>query len=206
MKRFISLLFALVLAATAMAQTAEEIVNRMDEVMTKHENDALVMTVDVKIPIIGTMTTLAYSKGDKSRVEGQMMGQSIITWSDGKTEWTYNGAKNEIEITKAKASSSEESGDAEMFDGITDGYDVSIEKETNDAWYIVCKKQKNNPDKDAPKTMNLVVAKGTFFPKSLSAKMYGMTMTMRDLSFGFDEKLLDFHPEDYPDAKIIDKR
>ena len=54
--------------------------------------------------------------------------------------------------------------------------------------------------------MNLVVAKGTFYPVSLSAKMSGITMTMRDLSYGVTEAQVTFNPADYPDATIEDKR
>ena len=93
-----------------------------------------------------------------------------------------------------------------MFNDITDGYEVSIKKETADAWHILCKKTKSNPDKDAPKTMELVVRKETYYPVSLNAKLSGLTMTMRDIAFGVTEKQVTFDPKDYPDAKIVDKR
>ena len=199
------LLLAIAFAVAALAQTPEEIVSRMEAEMDKHENDGIIMTVDVKIPILGTMTTKTYSLGDKLRVEGKMMGVDIVTWSDGVTEWTYDSKTNTIEITKEKAKDSSE-GDAEMFQGLTDGYDVSISKETADAWHILCKKTKANTDKDAPKTVNLVIAKSNYYPLSLSAKVSGVTMTMRDIAFGVTEKQVTFDPREYPTAKIEDKR
>ena len=93
-----------------------------------------------------------------------------------------------------------------MFKGITEGYKVSLVKETEKYWYLKCKKSKSNTDKDDPKTMNLVVEKGTFNPKSLSTKMRGVTVTMRDLIYGVSEEQVTFNPAKYPDAKIIDKR
>ena len=63
-----------------------------------------------------------------------------------------------------------------------------------------------NTEKDDPKTMNIVVEKGTYNPKSLSAKLKGVTLTMRDLTFGIPEKRVTFNPADYPTAKIVDKR
>ena len=208
MKKTISILFTLAFAAMAFAQTPEEIVSRMEEEMTRHEKDGIIMTVDVKVPIMGTVSTKVYSLGDKDRVEAKMLGVSFITWSDSETEWEYNSKKNEVEITKIDADkhADESGGDTEMFSGINDDYDISIKKETADAWHILCKKSKTNTDKDAPKTMNLVVAKGTYYPISLSAKMSGMTMTMRDISFGVSEQQVTFHPEDFPGVTIVDKR
>ena len=205
MKHLVTFLSAIAFAVAALAQTPEEIVSRMEAEMDKHENDGIIMTVDVKIPILGTMTTKTYSLGDKLRVEGKMMGVDIVTWSDGVTEWTYDSKTNTIEITKEKAKDSSE-GDAEMFQGLTDGYDVSISKETADAWHILCKKTKANTDKDAPKTVNLVIAKSNYYPLSLSAKVSGVTMTMRDIAFGVTEKQVTFDPREYPTAKIEDKR
>ena len=164
-------------------------------------------TVDVKIPVLGTMTTESFALGDKVRLEAEMMGVQIITWTDSETEWEYNRKTNEVEISSINSKKvSEESGDAGMFSGITDGYDVSIKKETSDAWYITCKKSKDNTDKDSPKTMELVVEKGTYLPISLSAKLSGVSMTMRNISFGVSEKMVTFNPADYPGVKIIDKR
>jgi outer membrane lipoprotein-sorting protein len=93
-----------------------------------------------------------------------------------------------------------------MFSGITDGYDVTLKKETADAWYFLCKKSKTNTDKDDPKSIDLVVAKGTYYPVSLKAKLSGVTMTLRDVSFGVTEQQVTFNPKDYPTATIVDKR
>ena len=54
--------------------------------------------------------------------------------------------------------------------------------------------------------MDLVVAKGTYWPVSLSTSVTAATMTMRDLSFGVTEKQVTFDEKDYPGVKIVDKR
>ena len=54
--------------------------------------------------------------------------------------------------------------------------------------------------------MNLVVAKGTYMPVSLSAKMSLVTVTLRDLSFDVTEEMVTFDPSKYPTATVIDKR
>jgi outer membrane lipoprotein-sorting protein len=111
-----------------------------------------------------------------------------------------------VTIEAGSPSSAEESGDAEMFENIMDGYDVSIKKETADAWYINCRKSKSNTNKDDPQKMELVVRKGTFHPISLSTKISGVTLTMKDLRFGVSETEVTFDIKQYPGAKIVDKR
>ena len=206
MKQIILVLAALLIAGSIFAQTAEEIVGRMEAEMEKHEQEGIVMTIDAKLPVVGTMTTQTYTLGDKMRVEGKMVGIAVITWSDGQTQWTYNSKTNTVEIEREKGEKDASDSDAEMFLGLTDDYDVSIEKETADAWYIRCKKSKTNTDKDAPKTIDLVVAKKTFYPVSLKTKISGVAITLREISFGVTESKVTFNPQDYPGVKIEDKR
>ena len=205
MKKLLSIIFFVAMAAVAVAQTPQEIISRMETEMEKHEKEGIVMTVDAKISIFGTVTTKTYSLGDKMRSEGKMMGIEIITWTDGNTEWSYNSKTNEVKISTQEESSETES-DAEMFNNITDGYDVTIDKETDKAWYLLCKKSKSNKDKDDPKKIELAIAKKTYIPISLKTKMSGVTITMRDISFGVTEKQVTFDAKNYPGVKIVDKR
>ena len=206
-KLFISVLL-LTLSLTAFAQTAQEIIARMDEKMAGFdEKDGGGMIMDIKIPIIGTMSAKAESRGDKMRMEMQKGDVHNITWRDGDTEWDYDVNKNEIVVkTVEQKKESKTEGDVGMFKGVNDGYDVSIEKETDKLWYLKCNKSKTNTEKDDPKTMSLVVEKGTYNPKSLSAKLKGVTVTMRDLTFGIPESRVTFNPSDFPTATIVDKR
>ena len=208
MKKLLSIITFIVFGALAIAQTPQQIVSQMETELEKHESDGVVMDIDVKIPILGTMTTKTYTLGDKARIEGEAMGVKVITWTDGKTTWTYNSKKNEVEIDKTSEDASASEGDMEMFSGITEGYDVTIDKETSTEWYLLCKKSKSksNKDKDTPKKMNLVVAKKTYMPKSLSVKFSGMTMTMRNISFGVTEKQVTFNANDYPSVTIVNKQ
>lgn len=208
MKKIIAIISFIALATSAMAQTAEEIITRMDAEMSKHnESEGFAITMDMKIILIGTISSRSYILGDKMRIEANKDGKDFVTWSDGKTEWSYDSETNEIEITNAKPKEkSEAESDTKMFTGITEGYDVKIDKETPTEWHIRCKRSKSNPDKDAPKKMDLVVAKGTYWPVSLSTSVTAATVTMRDLSFGVTEKQVTFDEKDYPGVKIVDKR
>ena len=82
----------------------------------------------------------------------------------------------------------------------------SIAKENADSWTIKCRKNRSNTNKDDPKNMEIVVAKETFYPMSLSAKAEMVTVTMRNLQFSVSEKDVTFNKADYPGATIIDKR
>lgn len=208
MKKFIISTIFLALSLTAFAQTATEIVERMDKKISAFdEKDGVGFVMEMKIPILGTFSAKTESRGDKLRMEMQKGDVHSINWSDGTTQWDYDVIKNEIVITNVdKKKDSKTEGDAELFKGICDGYNVSLDKETDKFWFIKCKKSKNNMEKDDPKTMDLIVEKGTYNPKSLSAKLKGITITMRDLAYGIPESRVTFNPADYPTATIVDKR
>lgn len=188
----------------AVAQTPKEIVDRMEAEMNSHASEGIAMTVDIKIPILGTSTSRSYVYGSKLRVEMKMMGVQVVTWSDGETSWTYVSKDNSLTIQSAGHKKAN-TGDTELFMGITDGYDVSMKKETADAWHLLCKKSRGNKDEDDPKTMDLVVSKKNYYPLSLKASMSGMTMTMRDISFDVTEADVTFDIAKYPGVKIIRK-
>lgn len=208
MKRILTFLAVMAFASTAFAQTAEEIIARMDEVMEQvGEENGLRMTMDLKIPILGTMSTTAYVLGDKMRMEAKMMGKNLVTWQDGVTEWTYDSDENVITIeSQDQSKKSEEKENMKMFQSATEGYDVSISKETAQAWTIKCKKNRSNTNKDDPKNMEIVVAKDTYYPVSLSAKVDMVTVTIRNIDFHVTEKQVTFNRADYPKANVIDKR
>ena len=208
MKRLFAIISFIALATTAMAQTAEEIVSRMNAEISKHnESEGFAITMDMKIILVGTISSRSYVLGDKMRLEANKDGKDFVTWSDGKTEWSYDSETNEIEIKNAKPKEkSDKDSNTKMFKDVTEGYDVRIDKETATEWHIRCKRSKSNPDKDAPKRMDLVVAKGTYWPVSLTTSVTAASVTMRDISFGVTESQVTFNEKDYPGVTIVDKR
>ena len=195
---------ALISVMTLYAQTANEIISRMDAEFEKHRSEGLVMTMDMKIILVGQVSTIIKTRGDKYCATVPAVG--TVTWGDGKTTWTYDAEKNEMTIDNASNSSDVDSGAGDMFSGITDGYDAKLVNETDEAWYFKCRKSRSNKDKDDPKKMDLVVEKGTYRPLSLTAKATVATITIRDVSFGVTEEQITYDPAAYPNAKIIDKR
>ena len=204
-KTVFSFVAAFTLMVTAFAQTPEEIIAKMDKAFEPAETLGMAMTLDLKVPILGTSTSYLYVLGDKERSETTILKHKIITFSDGTTMWEYDTVSNELKITDLDPVESEGS-EAELFSGILEGYDVSLKKETADEWHLVCKKSKNNKDKDDPSKMDLVISKQTNLPVSLSTKISGINVVMRDIKIGIDEKYVSFDPADYPDAKIVDER
>ena len=146
--------------------------------------------------LLGISAAAAFSAGIPAQA---------VTSPDGLYE--YEIKSNEVTIERETNSGpSEAEENAEMFEGIGEDYDVTLKKETADAWHLRCKKRKDSADEDAPKTMDLVVAKATFLPVSLKATVSGVTVTIHDLRLGVSEKDVTFRLEDFPGAKVVDER
>ena len=208
MKRFFICIAALLASlAISFAQTPEEIIGRMDAEMAKADQMGMTMTMDLTIPILGKISSIIKSYGEKASTEVNYKDKKEYIWMDETTTWTYDPEKNEIEIDNRKPSDSKSNDDnAEMLKGITDGYDVTMTKETDSAWYFDCKKSKSNAKKDDPKKMSLIVAKGTYMPLDLTAKMKGVTVSIRNASIGVSEKEVTFDASKFPGATVNDKR
>ena len=204
-KIFVSLFAALIAASALMAQTPEEIIAKMDQETNRFDQEGVSMIMDMKLPILGTYSTQMYILGDKSKAVLDVKGETTIMWSDGVTDWDYDTAKNELTIKNA-AKSADNSDNVNAVQNVTEGYDVELKKETADAWYFVCKKSKDNTNKDDPKKMELVVSKTTYLPISTSIREKGVTVTMRDFAIGVTEEEITFDPAKYTSATVIDKR
>lgn len=194
--------------AALFAQTAEEIVSKMDDALRPSDTEGCYFVMEMKIPLLGTVAAASYVLGDRLRVETEMQGEIGIDWTDGVTNWLYSSKDNTVTIENAKTEEKAKDADENLglFKNITEGYDVKISGETADSWSILCTKSKSNKNKDDPKKMDLVVAKATYLPLSLKSSLKGVTMTMRDIRVGVSEDEVTFNPAKYPDAKIVDKR
>mgnify|MGYP002624392753 FL=1 len=208
MKRIVVFLLAACCAAPALlAQTPQEIITRMNQECSRFDTEGVSVVMDMKMPILGTFSTQMYTLGDKVKSVINVKGDTSTMWSDGITNWSYDASKNELTIKYAKPSEDTEAdGNVKMLKKITDGYDVSLKRESADAWYFVCTKSKNNTVKDDPKRMDLVVSKATYLPISHSVKEKGVTVTMRDFAIGVTEEEVTFDPASYANAKIVDQR
>lgn len=206
-KIFTSVLAALLAAAALWAQTPEEIIARMEKETARFDPEGFSMVMEIKIPILGTMGTTAYIFGDKYKMITNAMGATITQWSDKTTAWEYDSSKDEITVSNANPTQeSQADSNVEMLKGVTNGYDVRLQKETDTAWHFRCTKSRTNTNKDDPRTMDLVVAKSSYLPVSLKASTKGVTVTLRDFAVGIGEEEVTFRASDYPTATIVDKR
>jgi len=210
MKKTLSLFCALLWAMTAFAQTGLEIVEKMNQMMSDRKADGLCVSVDVKIPIVGTVVTRTYTLGKKTRLEVETSKINTITFMEDTTQWTYFPENNEVLITNlslGNANASDNPGmDVGMFDDIPEGYDISIKSQDAVKWELLCKRKKSIKDDDLPKTITLEVRKGSFEPISMSTKMMGINMSMHHFIFGVSERKVTFNPDDFPGVKIEDRR
>lgn len=212
MKRFLVFLalcgFALAAPSlTLSAQTPEEIITKMEQELKRSDTEGLYMAMEMKIPLVGTIPSRVYSLGKKARAEMETKDKKTILWMDADNTWTYDLGKNEIVITRRESGKpSDTENNMQLLEGLTEGYKLSLEKETAEAWYLRCTKTASNPDKDAPKRMDLVVSKKTGLPLSFTASVSVMTLTFKDIALGVTEDQVTFDPGKYPDATLIDKR
>ena len=206
MKRFLIVIVALAaFASVAYSQTADEIIARMEQELKRGETQGTAITFDIHIPLLGEVSSRIKTLGDFSRADLDAKGEKGIIWVAKDTTWTYSSKDNEIVIETGKSKDSSQDGN-EMLTGITEGYDATIVKETADTWQLRCNKSKSNKDKDDPGKMDLVVSKKTYLPVSLTAKVKGITMTLRNFSIGVSKKDVTFNPSEFKGAKITDKR
>ncbi len=202
-------LMAALVALVAWAQTPEEILAKMSEAMDGKEKGGMAMTMDMKIPIMGTMSMRMYTLGKKSKMETTLKGHLVTMWDDGEIIRTYNGEDNLITMEDS-TSGGDVSSDADenlgLAKSVTKGYDVKLVKETADAWYFACKKQKTNKEKDAPKNIELSVWKDSYCLRELNTSMKGVKMTLRDVTYNITEEDVTFDESRFPNAEVIDKR
>ena len=190
------------------AQSAEEILAKMDKEMERADTEGCYFVMELKVPIIGSLPAEVYILNNKLRVQTSVGGNYVIEWKDGTTQWEYESDKNQVTVKQDKKLATDSDADDKLglFDTATEGYDLKIDKETNKAWNILCTKSKSNKNKDDPKKMELVVAKGSYIPISLKTTINGVTITLRDVRIGVKEAEVTFDEKDYPGVKIIDKR
>ena len=150
--------------------------------------------------------THTWVSGNKYKIETKIQDKHSIIWTDATTRWDYNVQDNIITISNKGQAEGGSDTNLSLMSGVTDGYDVKLKKETADAWYLECKKQRSNKDKDAPKKMDFIVSKTTYLPIKMSTKVSVFTISMENISLGVKESEVTFNPAKYPNVKIVDNR
>ena len=192
MKRILCFAIAFLSATMTFAQTGAEIVNRMNERINARRSEGISVIAEVKIPIVGTVSTKTSALGDRKRVDVRMKERDVITFSQQDTTWIYTVQDNSVLITTdtimSKVNSSNPEGNIDMFGDIVEVYNITIKSQNLVKWELVCKRKKGNKDDDYPKNITLEVRKDTYELISMTTKMMGISMVMRDLKFGLTQK------------------
>lgn len=209
MKRKLSFLLMtvmLMVGAVVNAQTPDQIVQRMSKELDRANTEGFQMDFGMKMPIVGWVMTHTWVSGNKYKIETKIQDKHSIIWTDATTRWDYNVQDNIITISNKGQAEGGSDTNLSLMSGVTDGYDVKLKKETADAWYLECKKQRSNKDKDAPKKMDFIVSKTTYLPIKMSTKVSVFTISMENISLGVKESEVTFNPAKYPNVKIVDNR
>ena len=85
---------AMIAPANLLAQTPEEVVERMSAELNKGDSLGMSFDLVMSIPIIGEFRATNYTLGDKLKIEMYNDGKKNISWSDGVTDKqvTFNPA------------------------------------------------------------------------------------------------------------------
>lgn len=208
MKRLLCFAIAFLSATVTFAQTGLEIVTRMNQRMSDRQSEGMCMSADVKIPVMGTVTTKTYTYGNKRRMDVESSKINTITFIDDTLQWTYVKGSTEVVLTNLNIGkrSDNPGTDTGMFDDIPDAYDITIKSQNAVKWELQCKRKKNIDDDDYPKHLTLEVRKETFEPISMNFKVMGISMSMHHIIFGIPESKVTFNPDDFPGVTVIDQR
>ena len=208
MKRLLCFAIAFLSATVTFAQTGLEIVTRMNQRMSDRQSEGMCMSADVKIPVMGTVTTRTYAYGNKRRMEVESSKINTITFIDDTLQWTYVKGSSEVVLTNLNIGkrSDNPGTDTGMFDDIPDAYDITIKSQNAVKWELQCKRKKNIDDDDYPKHLTLEVRKETFEPISMNFKVMGISMSMHHIIFGIPESKVTFNPDDFPGVTVSDQR
>ena len=210
MKRLLCFAIVLLSATVIFAQTGLEIVNRMNQRLSDRNPEGVCVSADVKIPVMGTVTTRTYSRGSKSRLEVESSKINTITFIDDTLQWTYVKGSTEVVLTNlpiGKGNNSNGPGmGTGMFDDIPEVYDITIKSQNSVKWELQCKRKKGNKDDDYPKHLTLEVRKDTYEPIILNTKIMGISMSMHHFIFGLPESKVTFNPDEFPGVTVVDQR
>ncbi len=216
MKRFLisacSLIAAISISCTlASAQgksslTAKQIVEKMSAQLERTTTEGFEIDLNLKMPIVGLIRSHIMSLGKKSMMEIESKDNKARTWYDGTTKWDYDFKEGTLTISEDTSADQNGEGQIAPIKEVGNGYKLSIAGETPTTWKIHCKKEKSNPDKDAPEQIDFTVSKETFLPVYFGGKKSFVTLSFENMKIGVSEESVTFNPADYPDARIIDKR
>lgn len=166
-------------------------------------------------PSISAKYSLTTTDGTKSAGAITLSGNRFLmdagqmkVWYDGKTQWSYNTAAAEVNITEPTAAELHQINPLLIIQSFKTNYTVQPVKATSKETTITLKAKNNNADIS---TVTLTLNNTTSLPSEISIKMAsGQSATIRINSISIGKKLSDpsfrFQPSNYPGVELIDLR
>lgn len=216
MKKILCTVITLVCAMTAFAQSARQIVSKMNEYLKISNTQGMYCTLYHVIPRAENPGSHnIYLLNNKY---GQAAENNRVI-CDGQTQWDYLPLENEIDIEKYQDSNiTPEKVIVDEVVNIFDNYRFRIADETADNWIIRCIRKNKKNGKPYLKELLLVIEKDTYYPLGVIQKtdflvysnegdyMGKLMYAISDFGFGVSEQQVSFDLTDYPGVAINDRR
>lgn len=152
----------------------------------------------------GTTTGTMWMQGRKFKMDTPEM----ITWFDGKTEWTMLKGSKEVNVSEPTESEQQAINPYSFINIYKKGYALSLKQSTlrGKPTYVVSMRAKR---KRAISNVLIDVDSNTFAPLCIRALRDGDWTRLSILSFSAEktsESTFTFPAQDYPDVEVIDLR
>ena len=166
-------------------------------------------------PCVSAKYSLITTDGSKSAGAITISGNRFLmdagqmkVWYDGKTQWSYNTAAAEVNITEPSATELQQINPLLIIQSFKTNYTVNPIKATPKDTTITL--DAKNPNADIP-TVILTLNTKTSLPSEITIKMAsGQSVSIRINSISVGKKLSDssfrFQPSNYPGVELIDLR
>lgn len=150
---------------------------------------------------LGTSKGVISIKGNKFKATTS----DAVVWFNGKTQWTYMPATDEINVTTPTKEQQTALNPYSFINLYKEGYDSSLQAKGSN--YVVTLKAKDS--KRNIRQMIITIGKNNYVPSKVKMLQGGAWTTISISNFkatNQPDALFSFNKKDYPDAEIIDLR
>lgn len=208
-KIMFTLVLSLGLTAT-FAQTPRQILDAAASVFTQKSGVKADFKADsfTKGELQGSVSGSMYIQGNKF----QMVTPGMTTWFNGSTQWSYNKANEEVNISIPTEEELQSINPSTFVNLYKEGYDYKMKETTlrGKACYeitLTAKKKNNNLRKiilNIEKGNNILMCIRMYPENSKNCTRIAVQQLQKGQSFTDSD--FEFNPKNYPKAEIIDLR
>lgn len=202
MKRTFFTICAILMAAAAFAnENATEILNQAAAKFTEAPSLSAAYTISTSQ---GKYTGRISFAGDKFT----MTSPQILTWYDGKTQWSYNKENNEVSVTEPTAQELSQINPFVIINSFRNDFNATALSAPKGFKKIELKAR--DPKSDVADAM-ITLKEDTMMPTQIQLTMRDkqqITILLTSVTTGqkYNIKAFQFHTQNYPGVEIIDLR